>query len=92
MAYTRCLQVEALDQWGLSDTEEVMLGMPPRISARVLGFGLIHAPSDSGKQHLADEINDSSDDLERFAGLAYLYVFGLIRICGWMCLCASVRN
>ena len=87
-AYERCLQVEALDQWSLlatdlqwDESEEMMLEMSPQFSARVLGFGMIHAPSPEGKRRLANEINGCGDDLEMFTGLAYLYVFGLIRIC-----------
>jgi hypothetical protein len=39
------------------------------------------APSEDGRNALTREILDCKGDLELMAGLAHLYVYGLIRVC-----------
>jgi hypothetical protein len=53
----------------------------PTMAARVLGHALRLAPSDVGCDALAQEIIDCQGDPELLAGLAHLYVYGMIRVC-----------
>lgn len=76
-AYQRCLQLE-YDQPG--PFEGVPESMPPLIAARVLGYGLLYAPNDTGRAALVRDILTCQDQSELDV-LAYLYVFGLIRVC-----------
>lgn len=88
-AYQRCLQLEydqiyvnlAADLQpspleGVLETES----MPPLIAARVLGYGLLYAPNDTGRAALVRDILACQGQAELDV-LAYLYVFGLIRVC-----------
>ena len=58
-----------------------MTDWSPRVAARVLGHGLILAPSEEGRSALTRDINECDSDPELLAGLAHLYVYGLIRVC-----------
>ncbi|CDO71725.1 hypothetical protein BN946_scf184920.g9 [Trametes cinnabarina] len=85
-AYERCRQLEQHTAWNefvddlRSDLpfEEILKSMTPIVAARVLGFGLVHAPNDSGRDALVRDI--LSCDRTELGVLAYLYVFGLIRV------------
>jgi len=57
-----------------------MTDLSPRVAARVLGHGLILAPSEEGRSALTRDINECDSDPELLAGLAHLYVYGLIRV------------
>ena len=86
-AYERCLQLERRPAWNavLDDLphnhpyEDILRDMTSIVTARVLGHGLHLAPNDSGRNALVRDILACSQ-LE-LALLAYLYVFGLIRVC-----------
>ena len=86
-AYERCLQLERRPAWNavLDDLphshpyEDILRDMTSIVTARVLGHGLCFAPNDSGRNALVCDILACSQ-LE-LALLAYLYVFGLIRVC-----------
>ncbi|TBU29134.1 hypothetical protein BD311DRAFT_777716 [Dichomitus squalens] len=52
----------------------------PRVAGRVLGYALIYAPSDVGRDCVAREVQDRHNDPEVLVGLAHLYIYGLIRI------------
>ena len=87
-AYQVCKALEPIKQWTLfhddlahNRSEEILLNLTPVIVARVLGFFLLYCPSDSGRVNLAAEILGCDDDHELLAGLAHLYVYGLIRVC-----------
>jgi len=90
-AFQVCKTLESEERWvspesGLAHTrsEGILLGLTPACAARVLGFALLHSPSDNGRDNLAAEIlkcNESENDNELLGGLAHLYVYGLIRVC-----------
>lgn len=66
--------------------------MPPCLAARVLGYALLFAPCDSGRNRLTDEILDCNDgDDLALENLADLYIYGLIRVCAysWIALILS---
>ncbi|KZT74307.1 hypothetical protein DAEQUDRAFT_753793 [Daedalea quercina L-15889] len=86
-AYEDCLSLEQHELgWNvlatqLQDTpENIMADLNPKISARVLGWALLLAPSDEGRAALTREIIGCDGDPELLAGLAHLYVYGLIRV------------
>ncbi|KAK0472331.1 hypothetical protein IW261DRAFT_1405221 [Armillaria novae-zelandiae] len=87
-AYQSCLTLEALgSNWGMlvgglarEVSEAAMFRFSPQVAARVLGYALIHSPSIEGKATLVQEILGCSRDGEFLAGLAYLYVMGMIRV------------
>ncbi|RPD53564.1 hypothetical protein L226DRAFT_613841 [Lentinus tigrinus ALCF2SS1-7] len=84
-AYAHCLGLESLPGWnfsgGLQDASfNVLQDMAPTVSARVLGHGLRLAPDDAARNVLARDILACQEDQELLAGLAHLYVFGLIRV------------
>ena len=58
-----------------------MQGIAPRVAARVLGHGIILAPNDVGRDALVRDILACEEDFKLLAGLAHLYVYGLIRMC-----------
>ena len=67
-----------------ADPEGILLDSTPACAAQVLGFALLHPPLNNGRDNLAAEIlecNDSTNNHELLSGLAYLHVYGLIRIC-----------
>jgi hypothetical protein len=78
-AYDVCLMIEGRAS-GASDTR----GHKPSelVCARLLGYMLIHAPIDTGRDYLAKEILSCTDDdgLER---LAKFYFNHLIRLCAY---------
>ncbi|KAJ6511378.1 hypothetical protein C8R47DRAFT_732402 [Mycena vitilis] len=57
-----------------------MLKTSPQIAGRTLGYSLLLSPTDRGRHCVAREINTCNQDLETLAGLAHLYIYGLIRI------------
>lgn len=84
IAYQSCLNLETVgDSWGTTVTDEtaIMFKFSPEIVARVLGFGLIYPPSTQGRAYLARDISACNDNSEFLAGLSYLCVMGVIRIC-----------
>ncbi|KAJ7196767.1 hypothetical protein GGX14DRAFT_375800 [Mycena pura] len=58
-----------------------MFKHPPEVAGRTLGYALIFAPSDAGRDCVAREVNACNGDIERLAALAHLYIFGLVRVC-----------
>ncbi|KAF9445667.1 hypothetical protein P691DRAFT_762302 [Macrolepiota fuliginosa MF-IS2] len=78
-AYEKCLLIEQCFDWGI-DSFEYVFQTPPRVVGRVLGFGLLHAPTETGQQHLVAEINDCAYSMELMAALAHVYIHGLIRV------------
>lgn len=85
-AFNSCRRLEAADRWATfsHDLEEIMLHTNPQVAARTLGYALVFAPSDVGRDCVAREVNACHDDPEILAGLAHLYMYGLIRICQCM--------
>ncbi|KAJ7254700.1 hypothetical protein B0H12DRAFT_1233352 [Mycena haematopus] len=87
-AYGSCLTLESRDNWGVliddlqpGSSHSVMFDtMSPVVAARVLGYTLIHAPTEKGRDSIARDIESCHDDLEHLAGLAFLYIHGLVRI------------
>lgn len=87
-AYERCLKLQSHLLWSRFVTDladdppykEILKELPPVVSARILGHALKYAPSDEGRDALAREIRDCGD-LAELGLLAYLYVYGLIRVC-----------
>ncbi|KAJ7491930.1 hypothetical protein FB451DRAFT_1348694 [Mycena latifolia] len=57
-----------------------MFGNSPEIAGRTLGYALLFAPSDTGRDCVAREVNACNGNIERLVGLAHLYIYGLIRI------------
>ena len=87
-AFDACKWLEAADNWGkfLPDlakthSEVIMLQTNPQVAGRTLGYALILAPSDVGRDAVARAVNDCNGNAEILAGLAHLYIYGLIRIC-----------
>jgi len=86
-AYDTCRSLEESESWNIfaADllkvySEEIMRDMTPTVAGRVLGYGLLLAPSEDGRAALVRDINGCEDDPELLGGLAHLYVFGLIRV------------
>lgn len=88
-AFDSCKRLEQSGSWDFLDDprpdneplELVMLATTPIAAARTLGYALIHAPTVEGRENLAGEVISCQDNQECLAGLAHLYIFGLIRIC-----------
>lgn len=90
-AYGLCLQLELIGTtWpnifvdSLAHTppfEQVLISMAPVVAARVLGYGLCYAPNDTGRDALVRDILACGGNQPWMAVLAYLYVYGLIRVC-----------
>lgn len=88
-AFDSCKRLEQSNSWGfLKDLSPqpnerglVMLATSPTVAARTLGYALIYAPSVKGRDELATEVISCQDNQEWLAGLAHLYIFGLLRIC-----------
>jgi hypothetical protein len=93
MAYEECRLLEQKEAWLERDlSENIMRDMPPSMVARVLGYALMFAPSEAGRDFLARDILScrpehlSTQDAsycspELLAGLAHIYVFGVIHVC-----------
>ncbi|KAK0209755.1 hypothetical protein IW262DRAFT_1498226 [Armillaria fumosa] len=87
-AYQSCLTLEALgSSWGVvvgglarEVSEAAMFRFSPEVAARVLGYALIYSPSVEGRATLVREILGCNHNGEFLAGLAYLYVMGMIRV------------
>ncbi|KAJ7271350.1 hypothetical protein B0H12DRAFT_1229005 [Mycena haematopus] len=90
-AYNSCVDLEAMSSWGAFvkdlDTrignpslEVFMFDNSPRVAGRTLGYALCFAPNDIGRDCVAREVNACHGDIERLAGLAHLYIYGLIRV------------
>ncbi|KAJ6463209.1 hypothetical protein C8R47DRAFT_1238475 [Mycena vitilis] len=58
-----------------------MLTTSTQVAARTLGYAILHASSAEGRLCISNEILACDRDLEILAGLAHLYIFGLIRVC-----------
>jgi len=87
-AFEVCKTIEAIEQWTVfhddlahNRSEEILLDLTPVCAGRVLGFALLYSPSDKGRDNLAAEILGCNKDHKLLAGLAHLYVYGLIRVC-----------
>ena len=90
-AFMTCKQLEAADNnWellfraldkALPVPDDIMFRTSPRVAGRTLGYALIYAPSDVSRDCVAREIRACDGDAEILAGLAHLYIFGLIRLC-----------
>ena len=87
-AYDTCRSLEESESWNIfaADllkvySEEIMRDMTPTVAGRVLGYGLLFAPSEDGRTALVRDINGCERDPELLGGLAHLYVFGLMRVC-----------
>ena len=60
------------------------IGLVKRTAARVLGYGLLYATNERGREALARDVHSCGQDQELLAGLAHLYVYGLIGVCAWL--------
>ena len=82
-AFQVCKDLESKEQWVLfkANSGGILLDLTPACAARVLGFALLYFPSDNEQNTLTAEILKCNDDHELLSGLAYLYVYGLIRVC-----------
>lgn len=63
-------------------------GMPPIVCARVVGYMLIHAPTNKCRNIISNEIENCEDD-SKLCRLAELYAINFVRCCRSI-LCASV--
>ncbi|KAJ7628637.1 hypothetical protein FB45DRAFT_918839 [Roridomyces roridus] len=90
-AYNSCVDLEALASWGAfvqdldprignPSLEAFMFQNPPEVAGRTLGYALRFAPNDTGRNCVAREVNACNGDIESLAGLAHLYIYGLIRV------------
>ncbi|KAI0658992.1 hypothetical protein C8Q70DRAFT_142437 [Cubamyces menziesii] len=87
-AYESCRRLEGWTAWNAfmndfpsaSDPPFVAIldAMPPIIAARVLGYGLLFAPNDIGRDALVRDILACTQP--ELGVLAHLYVFGLVRV------------
>lgn len=55
------------------------------IAARVLGYLVIHAPIDSGRDNICREINDCHHNHQKLNLLATLYRDCFVRCCEFLC-------
>ncbi|KAJ7067791.1 hypothetical protein C8F01DRAFT_978298 [Mycena amicta] len=53
-----------------------------QVAGRTLGYALIYAPTRDGRNAVARDINAAKGIEEILAGLAFLYIKSLIRLCG----------
>ena len=89
-AYDICLWLQDCDCWdettakNESDSEYIMWNVPPPTAARVLGYGLLYATNERGREALARDVLSCGRDQELLAGLTHLYVHGLIGVCAWL--------
>ncbi|KAJ6575155.1 hypothetical protein B0H19DRAFT_1254755 [Mycena capillaripes] len=85
-AFQTCHWLESISlQTFVSDldkdfSEAFMVKTPAQVAARTLGYALIYSPTVEGRRRVAQEINSCNRDPETLAGLAHLYIFGLIRV------------
>ncbi|RPD53568.1 hypothetical protein L226DRAFT_613839 [Lentinus tigrinus ALCF2SS1-7] len=82
-AYEHCLRLESRPGWNFKSSDpsyNMLQDMSPNVCARVLGHGLRLSPDDAGRKALARDVLACHEDQELLAGLAHLYVFGLIRV------------
>ncbi|KAJ7742703.1 hypothetical protein DFH07DRAFT_964412 [Mycena maculata] len=85
-AYQTCQWLEGISwQTYVSDvykvfSEALMVKTPAEVAARTLGYALVYSPTVEGWSCVAREINSCDGDPETLAGLAHLYIFGLIRV------------
>ncbi|KAK0502204.1 hypothetical protein EDD18DRAFT_1346783 [Armillaria luteobubalina] len=88
-AYQSCRTLEALgSSWGVvvggltrEDSQTAMFRFSPQVVARVLGYALVHSHTVQGKANVAEEILGCNQNGEFLAGLSYIYVMGMIRVC-----------
>ncbi len=71
------------DELHRSMSQDLIFNTSPQIAGKTLGYALIYAPTIVGRDRLAHELITFDNDPEVFAGLANLYIFGLIRICSF---------
>ncbi|KAJ7755950.1 hypothetical protein B0H16DRAFT_1722100 [Mycena metata] len=85
-AYEICLWLQTFSAWGtfaddLNDLgETLMCKTSVTVAARTLGYALIYSPTTKGRDAVAREINGCGKNAEHLAGLAHLYIYGLIRV------------
>ncbi|KAJ7656301.1 hypothetical protein DFH06DRAFT_469170 [Mycena polygramma] len=86
-AFESCLWLEELSSWEtFTGTDSnlqhktLMLQTPPQVAARTLGYALLFAPTELECLCVAREINACDRDAETLAGLARLYIYGVIRM------------
>ena len=60
-----------------------MNDMSPPVTARVLGHALLLAPSEQGRAALTRDVLGCEGDPELLAGVAHLYVYGLMCVCAF---------
>ncbi|KAK0462431.1 uncharacterized protein EV420DRAFT_1187144 [Desarmillaria tabescens] len=76
IAYESCLCLEALGSWGSVAGNEVIFKFSPEVAARVLGYALIHTPTEG----MVKEICSCDGEGEVLVGLGYLYVVCVIEM------------
>lgn len=87
-AFGACKELEAKRLWSAPrghpkhpSPEGTLSTFTPTCAGRVLGYGLLCSPCDEGRGALIREIIGCDGDEESLAGLAHLYVYGLIGTC-----------
>lgn len=73
--YATCLALEAgieLSNWS---------GPPTPVCARLLGYMIIHSPTNEGRSNIVTEINSCLDDDVKLHELAKFYVWHYLRCC-----------
>lgn len=80
-AYDQCLALEQRDAWSVVDDGLQNEAITTNLSPRVLGQALLLAPSEEGRDALTRDIIGCNGDFGLLAGLAHLFVYGLIRLC-----------
>lgn len=89
-AFDSCKRLETAHSWGLfADqeqlfTEDLMFQTSCIVAARTLGYALVYSLSDQGRDIVAHEVNSCNNDPEMLAALAHVFIFGLIRVCGYL--------
>lgn len=74
-AYTSCILLESsflLVNWS---------GPLTLVSARLLGYLIIHAPTHSGHTYIMNEINSCNDNQEKLQTLAQFYINNFLHVC-----------
>lgn len=86
-AYRTCLHREAA-AIAAAVIHPVQSGVSPLICARLLGYMIIHAPTDLGRRNISSEIT-SCRNKEEFFDLAKLYIQHFLRCCKYLLLDSS---
>ena len=74
-AYETCRTLEA------GPTPANWCGPPTVVCARLLGYIIIHAPTEEGRTNITNEINSCNDDNMTLHRLAKFYVGHFLRPC-----------